>query len=111
MHRRPLAEIAVKPRLEPNAVSVDASRVLKRSGAAVPRSRGNWAMTAISTCPDEPELLSVATGEPVGEAIQRHLDACPICAGRVELLRAELMAPYHDLGEGLIPRRPSRSRR
>jgi hypothetical protein len=34
-------------------------------------------MTAISTCPDEPELLPVATGEPAGEAIARHLDACP----------------------------------
>jgi serine/threonine protein kinase len=60
-------------------------------------------MTAFSTCPDEPELLPVATGEPAGEAIGRHLDACPICAGRVDLLRAELAALPHDLGEETKP--------
>jgi predicted Ser/Thr protein kinase len=60
-------------------------------------------MTSISTCPDEHELLSVATGEPAGEAIARHLDACPICAGRVELLRAELTALHQDLGDGAGP--------
>ncbi len=60
-------------------------------------------MTAISTCPDEPELLPVATGEPAGDAIERHLDACPICRGRVELLRAELTALRHDLGDEVKP--------
>ena len=60
-------------------------------------------MTAISMCPDEHELLPVATGDPVGEAIEQHLDACPICAGHVELLRAELTAPRHDLGDAVKP--------
>jgi predicted Ser/Thr protein kinase len=60
-------------------------------------------MTAISTCPDESELLPVATGEPAGEAIERHLDACPICAGRVELLRAELTSLRQDLEGGMTP--------
>jgi hypothetical protein len=60
-------------------------------------------MTAISTCPDEHELLPVATGEPAGEAIGRHLEACPICRGRMDLLRAELAALRHDLGDGASP--------
>ena len=60
-------------------------------------------MAAISTCPDEHELLPVATGEPAGEAIERHLDACPICRKRVELLRAELTALRRDLGDGAGP--------
>jgi serine/threonine protein kinase len=55
-------------------------------------------MTAISVCPDEPELLPVATGEPAGEAVERHLVACEGCRGRVERLRAELMALRRDLG-------------
>ena len=58
-------------------------------------------MATISTCPDESELLPVAAGETAGEAIARHLDACPICAGRVELLRAELTALRHDLGDAV----------
>jgi serine/threonine protein kinase len=60
-------------------------------------------MTAISTCPDESELLPVATGEPASEAIERHLEACPISAGRVELLRAELTALRHDPGDEVKP--------
>jgi serine/threonine protein kinase len=56
-------------------------------------------MTTISTCPDEAELLPAATGEPADEAIARHLDGCPICASRVELLRAELTALRRDLGD------------
>jgi hypothetical protein len=60
-------------------------------------------MTAISTCPDESERLPVATGEPASEAIERHLDTCPICSGRVELLRAELTALRHDLGDEVNP--------
>jgi hypothetical protein len=60
-------------------------------------------MTAISTCPDESELLPAATGEPADDAIARHLDGCPICAGRVELLRAELTALRRDLGDAVKP--------
>jgi hypothetical protein len=60
-------------------------------------------MTAFSTCRDESELLPVATGEPAGEAIARHLGGCPICAGRAELLRAELTALHHDLGDAVKP--------
>jgi hypothetical protein len=60
-------------------------------------------MTAISTCPDEHELLRVATGEPAGEAIARHLGACPICAGHVDLLRADVAVMPHELGEQVKP--------
>jgi predicted Ser/Thr protein kinase len=49
-------------------------------------------MAVISTCPDEYELLPVATGEPAGEAIGAHLDVCEDCRDRVERLRAELSA-------------------
>ena len=55
-------------------------------------------MTAISSCPDEPELLSVATGEPTDEAIVHHVKACAACRGRVERLRAEVSALSRDLG-------------
>jgi hypothetical protein len=60
-------------------------------------------MAAISTCPDEHELLPVATGEPAIEAIEEHLDACPACRERVEQLRAELTALRLDLEGGVIP--------
>ena len=60
-------------------------------------------MAAILTCPDEHELLPVATGEPAGEAIERHLDACPTCRERVERLRAELAALRLDLEGGVTP--------
>jgi hypothetical protein len=55
-------------------------------------------MTAISTCPDEPELLSVAMGEPTDEAIVLHVQACEACRGRVERLRAEVSALSRDPG-------------
>jgi hypothetical protein len=57
-------------------------------------------MTAISTCPDEPELLSVAMGEPTDEAIVLHVQACEACRGRVERLQAEVSALGRDLGGG-----------
>jgi hypothetical protein len=60
-------------------------------------------MTAISTCPDEPELLAVATGEPTSDAIKRHLDVCPICPRRVERLRAELTALRLDFEGAVTP--------
>jgi hypothetical protein len=58
----------------------------------------------MTTCPDEPELLSVAAGEPTSDAIAQHVDGCELCSGRVERLRDELsMIPAitPDLGEGL----------
>jgi hypothetical protein len=58
-------------------------------------------MAAISTCPDEHELLPVALGEPADEAIERHLDACPGCRGRMERLRAELRDLPRDFGGGV----------
>jgi serine/threonine protein kinase len=54
-------------------------------------------MAAISTCPDEHELLPIAMGDPADEAMKSHLDACPICRERVERLRAELTALQLDL--------------
>ncbi len=60
-------------------------------------------MAAILTCPDEHELLAVATGEPAVEEIERHLDACPTCRARVERLRAELAALRLDLEGGVNP--------
>ncbi len=60
-------------------------------------------MAAILTCPDEHELLPVATGEPAGDAVEQHLDACPTCRERVEQLRAELTALRLDLGDGSGP--------
>ncbi len=49
-------------------------------------------MSRILTCPEEHELLTVATGEVVATAIEEHLEACPACRNRVERLRAELEA-------------------
>jgi hypothetical protein len=57
-------------------------------------------MTGISTCPDEHELLPLVDGEPAGETIAQHLDACEGCRGRLERLRADLAA-LRDLGEGV----------
>ena len=55
-------------------------------------------MTAISTCPDEHELLPLATGEPAEAAVERHLSTCPACRGRVERLRAEVSELRRELG-------------
>ena len=55
-------------------------------------------MTAISTCPDEHELLPLATGEPGEAAIERHLSTCPACRERVERLRAEVSELRRELG-------------
>jgi eukaryotic-like serine/threonine-protein kinase len=60
-------------------------------------------MTAISTCPEEYELLAIAIGEPAGEAIEAHLAGCPNCRERVEQLRAELTALRLDLDDGVTP--------
>ncbi len=60
-------------------------------------------MAAILTCPDEHELLPIATGEPAGAAIAQHLEACPDCRNRVEQLRAELTALRLDLEGGAQP--------
>jgi hypothetical protein len=62
-------------------------------------------MAAIVTCPDEYELLPVATGEPAGEAIEGHLDTCPACRGRMERLRAELSELRREFG-GAVPSEP-----
>jgi serine/threonine protein kinase len=60
-------------------------------------------MAPILTCPDEHELLPVATGEPAGDAIEGHLEGCPDCRERVERLRAELTALRQDLEGGVTP--------
>jgi serine/threonine protein kinase len=62
-------------------------------------------MTGILTCPDQHELLPIAAGEPAGEAIKQHLDACKACRGRVERLRADLAA-LHGLVGGVAADRP-----
>ena len=41
-------------------------------------------MGPILTCPEEGELLAVATGEPTVVAIAQHLEGCPDCRERVE---------------------------
>lgn len=58
-------------------------------------------MGAISTCPDEHELLPIALGDPAVGPVQDHLDACPACRGRIERLRAELSALQLDLNGGV----------
>ncbi len=60
-------------------------------------------MAPILTCPDENELLPVATGEPAVAAIEQHLEGCPDCRDRLERLRAELTALRRDLEGGRIP--------
>jgi hypothetical protein len=47
-------------------------------------------MTGMPNCPDEPELLSVAAGEPTSDAIVQHVDGCKRCRWRVERLRKEM---------------------
>jgi eukaryotic-like serine/threonine-protein kinase len=56
-------------------------------------------MSRILTCPDEHELLVVATGEPAAAAIDEHLESCPGCRQRLERLRAELAALRRDFEE------------
>jgi serine/threonine protein kinase len=58
-------------------------------------------MSATSICPDEDELLAIATGDPNAEAIARHLDVCQDCCNRVERLRVELSGLRRDLGGGM----------
>ncbi len=56
-------------------------------------------MSRMMTCPDEHELLVVATGEPAAVAIDEHLEGCEECRERVDRLRAELSAlrrEFHD---------------
>jgi serine/threonine protein kinase len=59
-------------------------------------------MTSILTCPDEPELLAVATGEPIASAMEQHLESCPACRERLERLRAELADLRRDFESGWI---------
>ncbi len=56
-------------------------------------------MSRTTTCPDEHELLGVATGEPAAHAIAGHLAGCPDCRGRVDRLRAELVALRRDFDD------------
>jgi predicted Ser/Thr protein kinase len=58
-------------------------------------------MAPIPACPDEHELLPVATGDPALEAIEQHLAGCPDCRERVERLRAGLAALRRDF-EGAV---------
>ncbi len=60
-------------------------------------------MASIRTCPDEHELLPVATGEPAVATIEQHLESCPDCRNRLERLRAELTALRRDLEGGVTP--------
>jgi hypothetical protein len=57
-------------------------------------------MSAISTCPDEDELLPVATGEPADEDLAAHLRDCAACRERLDRLRAWLAAIPLAPGEG-----------
>ncbi len=60
-------------------------------------------MSPILTCPDEHELLAVATGEPMDDSIEGHLASCPDCRQQVVRLQAELAALRRDLGGGETP--------
>jgi serine/threonine protein kinase len=55
------------------------------------------------TCPDEHELLPLATGEPAAEAIEQHLAVCENCQERLGRLRAELASLRQDLQGRSIP--------
>jgi tRNA A-37 threonylcarbamoyl transferase component Bud32 len=57
-------------------------------------------MSTISTCPDEDELLPIATGEPADEDLAAHLGECEICRERVDRLRAEVAALCPGPGGG-----------
>ncbi|MGO9601601.1 MAG: protein kinase domain-containing protein [Isosphaeraceae bacterium] len=41
-------------------------------------------------CPDEAELLAVATGDKPSEKQRQHLAGCPACCARIERVKAEL---------------------
>jgi hypothetical protein len=60
-------------------------------------------MSTILTCPDEDELLPIATGEPADEALAGHLRGCQACSERVDRLRAELTVLRQDLGDVVKP--------
>jgi hypothetical protein len=47
-------------------------------------------MPSSLTCPDDAELLAVASGDPPSAELEAHLANCPICPERLELLRAEV---------------------
>jgi predicted Ser/Thr protein kinase len=42
------------------------------------------------TCPDDAELLAVASGDPPSAELKAHLADCPTCRKRLELLRVEV---------------------
>jgi anti-sigma factor ChrR (cupin superfamily) len=61
-------------------------------------------MSRMMTCPDEHELLVVATGEPAAAAIVEHLEGCEDCRERVDRLRAELTALRRDFNDKIALR-------
>jgi hypothetical protein len=58
----------------------------------------------MNACPDDPTLLTHATGE--GDAATRaHVLQCLPCAARLQTLRADLSLLRDALGRGPLPRR------
>ena len=53
-------------------------------------------MSRIATCPEEHELLVMATGEPTAAELDKHLEVCSDCLNRLARLRAELVALRRD---------------
>jgi serine/threonine protein kinase len=57
-------------------------------------------MAPLPTCPDEPELLRIAMGEPVDDALLDHVADCSNCRARVEQLRAEVASLVGSFQDG-----------
>jgi tRNA A-37 threonylcarbamoyl transferase component Bud32 len=47
-------------------------------------------MVSAISCPDEADLLPLASGEPADPRIKSHVEVCAICAERVQALKGEL---------------------
>jgi hypothetical protein len=47
-------------------------------------------MNASLTCPEDPELLAVASGEEPSEAFRAHLAGCSRCREQVDRYRVEM---------------------
>ena len=60
-------------------------------------------MTTTLACPDETELLTLATGEPVAAAVTAHVAECASCQAKRDRFQAEVASLRQSHGRGTTP--------
>jgi len=60
-------------------------------------------MTSTRACPDEPELLALAMGEPVAAAVTAHVAGCASCQAQRDRLQAEVASLRQNHAHGTTP--------